>query len=197
MPNGRAAIVEYMKYKEITLEQGSAAWRRWRNEGVGASDAPAVMGENRFKSRSDLLYEKKHQADEPPNAAMREGTRLEPQARAAYEQSVGFSVAPLCIESLEYPWLKASLDGISEKRDSLVEIKCGQAAMGQAQRGIIPRYYHGQIQHQLMITGLEEIDYWCYRPEGGGILLQKARDNVYIRRLFKAELAFYKEMQDR
>ena len=69
-----------MEYKEITLEQGSSAWLAWRNEGIGASDASTIMGENRFKSREELLHEKIHQINEPANAAMNEGTRLEPQA---------------------------------------------------------------------------------------------------------------------
>ncbi len=174
-----------MKYIEITLEQGSSAWLAWRNEGIGASDASTIMGENRFKSREKLLHEKIHQINELTNAAMMEGTRLEPQARVAYEKSVGFNVEPLCIESLEYPLLKASLDGISQKRDSLVEIKCGKRAMREALRGIIPKYYYGQLQHQLMVSGLEKINYWCYRPENGGVLLEALHDSSYIRKLFK------------
>ncbi len=185
-----------MEYKEITLEQGSSAWLAWRNEGIGASDASTIMGENRFKSREELLHKKIHQINEPANAAMMEGTRLEPQAKMAYEKSVGFNVEPLCIESIEYPWLKASLDGISQKRDSLVEIKCGKSAMREAQRGIVPTYYYGQIQHQLMVTGLDKIDYWCYRPESGGILLEALRDNSYIRRLLMIELEFYNAMNN-
>jgi len=185
-----------MEYKEIILEQGSTVWLTWRNEGIGASDAATIMGENRFKSPQVLLYEKKHQIIEPPNAAMMEGTQLEPQARMAYKKTAGVNVEPLCIESLEYPWLKASLDGISNKRDSLVEIKCGKSAMREAQRGAIPKYYYGQIQHQLMITGLEKIDYWCYRPEEGGILLEAQRDDSYIGKLFKTELEFYSAMKN-
>ena len=49
-----------MKYKEIDLEQGSDAWLNWRNDGIGASDASTIMGENQFKSADEMLYEKKH-----------------------------------------------------------------------------------------------------------------------------------------
>jgi len=185
-----------VRYKEITLTQGSNGWLKWRNEGIGASDASAIMGENRFKSRGELLYEKIHQINEPPNAAMMEGKLLEPEARIAYEKAVGFSVEALCIESIEHPWLRASLDGISQKRDALVEIKCGKSAMRTAGRGTIPDYYYGQIQHQLMITGLERLDFWCYRPEYGGILLEAERDNPYIHRLLNTELEFYNAMKN-
>ena len=67
--------------------------------------------------------------------------------------------------------------------------------MRKAQEGYIPDYYYGQIQHQLMITGLEEIDYWCYRPEYGGILIKTERDDAYINELFEAESKFYKAMK--
>jgi len=183
-----------MQYREILLIQGSAEWLTWRSGGIGASDAATVMGENRFKSRDKLLHEKKHQLSEPVNAAMIEGTQLEPEARKAYETHKGQTVAPLCIESIEYPWLRASLDGISTDRGTLVEIKCGKSAMREAQRGLIPKYYYGQIQHQLMITGLEKIDYWCFRPEFGGIPLEASRDDAYIKKLLAAENAFYHEL---
>ena len=38
-----------------------------------------------------------------------------------------------------------------------MEIKCGKSTMREAQRGVIPKYYYGQIQHQLMVTGLEKL----------------------------------------
>ena len=185
-----------MKYKEINLEQGSDAWLNWRNDGIGASDASTIMGENQFKSADKLLYEKKHRINEPSNEAMKEGTRLEPEARRAYEKETNINVTPLCVESIKYPWLRASLDGISKKGDILVEIKCGKSSMRKAQQGYIPNYYHGQIQHQLMITGLEKIDYWCYRPKYGGILIETERDDLYIDKLFEAELKFYKAMKN-
>jgi putative phage-type endonuclease len=185
-----------MEYKEIILLQGSSAWLSWQNGGIGASDAAIIMGENRFNSPKRLLHEKKNQINEPPNSAMMEGTLLETEARIVYEKFVKFKVEPLCIESVEFPWLRASLDGISKNKDSIVEIKCGKSAMREAQRGVIPEYYYGQIQHQLMITGLDKIDYWCYRPEYGGILLEAKRNDPYISKLFKVELEFYAEMQN-
>ena len=184
-----------MRYQEINLEQGTPAWLEWRHDGIGASDAATIMGKNPFKRAEKLLYEKRHRINEPSTAVMAEGSRLEPEARRAYQKQIGIEVEPLCIESIEYPWLRASLDGISSQRDHMVEIKCGKSAMVQARRGKIPVYYYGQVQHQLMITGLEKIDYWCYRPESGGVLLQAERDDPYINELFKKELRFYSKMK--
>ena len=43
----------------VPLEQGSAAWLEWRGQGIGASDAPIVMGESPFMSAEELLREKR------------------------------------------------------------------------------------------------------------------------------------------
>ena len=40
------------------LEQGSREWHAWRKGVIGASDAPKIMGENPWGSRSSLLDEK-------------------------------------------------------------------------------------------------------------------------------------------
>jgi putative phage-type endonuclease len=45
-------------YDTVDHEQGSAAWLAWRHGGIGASDAPALMGENPWKSERRLMTEK-------------------------------------------------------------------------------------------------------------------------------------------
>jgi hypothetical protein len=68
-------------YKIVDLEQGSRKWLDWRYEGIGASDAPAIMGENPWKSRQRLLLEKRSRRDAAKNSRMNKGTTLEPEAR--------------------------------------------------------------------------------------------------------------------
>ena len=41
-----------------------------------------------------------------------------------------------------------------------------------------------------MITGLEVIDYWCYKSEKESILQTIDRDDEHINKLFKAEKEF-------
>lgn len=163
-------------------------------EGIGASDASCIMGENKFKSARALLYEKRARIKPSVNAAMAEGTRLEASARRSYEQRQSIRVEPLCIESTEHNWLRASLDGINAERDMIVEIKCGKSAFKQARLRRIPSYYYGQLQHQLMVSGLLSIDYWCYRREVGGVLLRMERNERYIKGLLQREKEFYQLM---
>ena len=72
-------------YAVVELEQGSREWLEWRHKGIGASDAPAIMSENPWKSATELLREKCGPArDLGLNAAMARGTQLEPEARRRY-----------------------------------------------------------------------------------------------------------------
>ena len=184
-----------MKYEVVELEQDTEQWLEWRHTGIGGSDASTIMGENRFKSPVQLLYEKKNRIDEPSNEAMAEGKRLEPHARTDYVKKTNKDVHPICIQSVEYPWLLASLDGLSADRKKLVEIKCGKSSYRRATYEEVPEYYKGQLQHQLMITGLQSLDYWCYRPSSPGILLSVERDERYIELLFEEEKTFYEQMK--
>ena len=181
-------------YKEVNLKQGTLQWKQWRLGGFGASDIPVLMGENPWKSIDELLKEKAGHGRDFQNSAMRRGTILEPEARREYCKKVGFNVSSLCLQHKDYFWAKASLDGISSNRKNVVEIKCGESVYRKAQYSEVPRYYYGQLQHILFVTGLDMIDYWCYLPERGGILIQVERDNAYISELIRKGEEFKKHL---
>ncbi len=42
----------------VELEQGTKAWHAWRRSGIGASEAPTIMGENPFETCEELLEKK-------------------------------------------------------------------------------------------------------------------------------------------
>ncbi len=194
MPGRFDVSMSEQLFDTVEMEQGTDAWLEWRYSGIGASEASTVMGDNRFESPAELLNKKLNRLRTEPNEKMRLGTALEPEARERYVQETGIVVEPRCLQSKEHSWLIASMDGISETYDHAVEIKCGKSAYGQAQKGHVPSYYYGQLQHQLMITGLGSIDYWCYWPGCEGILQTVGRDDSYIERLFRAELAFMERL---
>ena len=183
-------------FNVLHFEQGSKEWLEWRHTGIGASDASTVMGDNRFESPEELLYAKKNKIIEPPNEAMKKGTRLEPIARDLYIEKTGIKVIPLCLQDKKDPWIIASMDGITKDFTHIVEIKCGQSAYWQANKGIVPDYYYGQLQHQMMITGLKEVDYWCYWPDQKPILQNVKRDETYIKSMYKREKEFIRKLYE-
>jgi len=184
-------------FNVLHFEQGSEEWLEWRHTGIGASDASTVMGDNRFESPEELLYAKKNRINEPPNEAMKKGTRLEPIARDLYISETGIEVVPLCLQDKKYPWIIASMDGITEDFKHIVEIKCGKSAYWHARKRIgPPDYYYGQLQHQMMITGLKEVDYFCYWPGETSVLQVVKRDENYIKSMFRAEQAFMRRLNE-
>jgi len=185
-------------YKIVNLTQGTPIWHDWRIKGIGASDAPAIMGENPWKSRDRLLKEKLEGLNFEPNKAMRRGTELEPVARSRYEQLTGIKTRPVCLESSQFEWLKASIDGLTHDGRSVVEIKCGESVYKHVSSlRQVPKYYFGQLQHILAVTGLARIDFWCYLPDRPEVHLRVVRDNYYIDRLIKTETKFWEELNRR
>lgn len=184
-------------YSFIELDQDSAQWRKWRAEGIGGSDAAAVLGLSRYKRPAWLARLKCGWIEEdPPGPAALEGKQLEPEARWLYIEKTGIVVRPVCIQSTEMPWLRASLDGLSVDRRRVVEIKCGRRNYEEVSaHGAVPSHYYAQVQHVLAVTGLDRCDYWSYRPHEEPVLLEVPRNDEYIARLIEVEARFWAEVE--
>jgi putative phage-type endonuclease len=156
------------------------------------------MGFNPWKSRLELWEQKvlgwEDQQDPAAIRRMEEGQRLEPIARKAYIDYMGIVVTPMVVESDEYPMLSASLDGITLDLSRAVEIKCGASSHRSARDNLIPAYYICQLQHQMLVTGLQSIDYFSYTPDEC-ICLNVKRDDEFIQELLEKELEFWHHMQ--
>lgn len=183
-------------YTLIDLEQGTSEWLAWRSNGIGASDAPAIMGENPWKSQARLLSEKLGTAKKfAGNAAMARGTALEPEARERYVGTSGIRVDPACLQSNQYEWLRASVDGLAADGSAVVEIKIGESVYSKtASTGQVPSYYVGQLQHILAVTNLPYIDFFCWLPDRPEVHLRVNRDDDYIERLVATEKAFWQRL---
>jgi putative phage-type endonuclease len=185
-------------YTIVDLQQGSAEWLRWRHDGIGASEAAALMGQNPWRSTGALFAEKVApprfgaQRKQRPRAAVADlfgtGTTptqrdngLEAQARRLYRAQYGSAVAPICLVSTERPWQRASLDGADLATGCLLEIKCGGGTYATvAKSGRVPGHYIGQLQQTLAVTGLDAIDFWVWLPGRTPLLITERRDDVYI-----------------
>lgn len=181
----------------VELEQGTSEWHAWRRGGIGASESAAILGENPFKTRWDALLQKVDDLREPTSPAMVRGTELEPRARRAFEEHTGLVFAPMCLQSTQHDWLRASVDGMTPEADRVVEIKCGEGAYKRSRRGRVPPYYMPQLQHILAVTGLDLIDYWCWLPGKRPIHLEVPRDPRHIHRILVAGEAFWAQVVER
>lgn len=139
----------------VQLVQGSAEWHAHRRGLRNASETPAVLGLSPWVTPYQLWLLKTGRAEPAVNAAMRNGTALEPLARHAYEVETGHVMQPLVLQDGLY---SASLDGMTLYGDLIVEIKCpykgaGSALWQSVEGGQVPDHYAAQIQHQLMVSG--------------------------------------------
>src|SRR5258707_2571109 len=107
------------------LKENTPEWHRWRLQGLGASDAPVVMGDAPFRTRRFLWSVKTGLARESAvGPAARRGRTLEYAARIAYERYTGIQMEPLCLVHDGLEWMRASLDGLSFDGAIALEIKC-------------------------------------------------------------------------
>jgi putative phage-type endonuclease len=172
------------------LLQGSPEWIEFRRHHIGASEAATVMGLNPWQTKQSLWEEKVLGWTKEISDAMERGTKMENQARHAYQLETGKLVSPLVAEDDTYSYISASFDGLSEDRKHCVEIKCGKSSHKLARAGEIPIYYQAQLQQQMYVSGLEEIDYWSF-DGSEGILLTLVRDNEFIKELVEREKEFW------
>lgn len=153
--------------KIIDLPQGSAEWLAWRKSRLTATDIPIILGSNPFKTKLELWEEKLGlRAPVGLNDAMRRGMMLETPARCLASVELEIAFNPIVCESSEYPWLAASLDGISQLGNHILEIKCtGMEKHIQSVNKCYPIYYYDQMQTQLLCTRAEKCFYMSYHPE--------------------------------
>lgn len=177
--------------------QGSPEWLEMRKSKIGASDAPIIMGVSPWKTAYELWEEKTGRKESPIMTPwMKRGHDLEPIARSNFEKLIDEDVFPDVIFHEEHDFLMASLDGISMDGKTLVEIKCpGKEAHSIAMAGNIPEHYMPQLQHQLMITGLDKMYYYSF-DGNDGIPIVVNRDDDYIKELLAKELEFWEHMQN-
>lgn len=164
----------------VTMAQNTPEWLAWRTTGIGASDAPILLGVSPWKSREELLAEKRaarggpqtRSFDKPMNRAMKWGKDLESEVVGWYTGLTGIPVAPVCCVHADLPWVKASLDGWSDEVPRVLEVKCpfNQRAgtHDKALGGEVPDYYWPQLVHQALTTGCLRIDYVSYDPRRQG-----------------------------
>jgi putative phage-type endonuclease len=166
-------------------------WLEWRRQGIGSSDAAIIMGMSPWRTQYELWTDKVYGYKGEDNSSMARGRELEPVARKWFEDTMNVCLFPKNKVNLEHEWIRASLDGMDVEDTMAVEIKCPNkedhaAAVGNK----VPEKYWPQVQHQLLVTGLEGM-YYCSFNGCEGAIVEVARDNTYIRSMFEEENKFW------
>ena len=179
--------------KIINLEQGSKEWLSWRKTVITATDCSCIMGSNPWTTAYKCWQRKLGLIPEQEsNEAMERGKRLEPEARTQFIERYGINMTSEVVESTEFDFLGASLDGISEDGSAILEIKCGGSKLHQmALNQEIPQYYLDQIQHQLLVTGASRCFYYSYDGHNG-ICIEVLPDTEFKARFMPKAREFWR-----
>jgi len=174
-------------------------WLAWRRAGIGASDAPTIMGVSPWGTPYKLWCDKTGLTPlvDSNSWATDRGNELEPMARADYELMHGLDMPVVLAAHAEYPFLRASLDGYNAEHKIILEIKCpGAADHASAAGGKVPDKYFPQLQHQLLVTGAAKAHYYSFDGRKAH-LVEVLPDHSYIQGLLKKELAFWQCVTDK
>ena len=154
--------------KIVNIPQHGNQWHAWRSSVITATTASAIMESNPWCSPYQAWQRMLGLIPEQEEtAAMRRGKELEEQARFSFMERYNMVMVPECVESDEFNFLGASLDGLSVDCKSILEIKCGKSSHELALEGVIPFYYQHQILHQLICTRAEKCFYYSFDGENG------------------------------
>ena len=168
-------------------------WLSWRRQGIGASDAPVIMGQSPWQKAHQLLLHqdraKRRTAGQRRHAAGQDARTAGP---AGVCQPHRYRGRPVCVQSRDHtPGCGPAWTGLSADGRRVVEIKCpGEKDHQLADSGSVPEKYYAQLQHILAVTGLAEIHYWSFRSDHT-VLLKVDRDEPFIAGLIEKEAAFW------
>lgn len=141
--------------EELTYDR----WLEYRKTGIGGSDASVVCGINKYKTPIELWMEKTGQLPyQEAGEATYWGTQLEPMVKSEFTKRTGIEVKLVkqLLQSEEYPFMQANLDGICDHPDygtCIFEAKTASAYKANEWDNSIPAEYLLQIQHYMAVTG--------------------------------------------
>jgi len=194
----RANIVTYASRED---------WLAHRHDGIGASEAAAILGVNPYLSPFALWSEKLGLVE--PRAmsdAMAWGLKLEPLVAEHYAQETGrqvYTPAPWTVHvSGPRPWMRATLDREvrCETQPGVIgvlELKTANARLVDQWDEEPPLPYVIQVQHQLAVTGY----LWGSLAVliGGQTFrwVDIPRNDAFIAILIQKEAEFWRRLVDR
>ena len=180
--------LKYLKLVEI--DKWSQDWNQWVSAGISSFDASSVMDQNRYKTSKELIKDKKSNSLNYSIDRLEELSDLEKQALKAYRANSSKTkltkLKHFSFEDKKNPGLISTIM-MTQDHQSALEIKTDESSYFQAKSGFVSAATQCELQHQLMITGLRQINYWCYLKGYDGILIKVDQDETFINNLLDLE----------
>lgn len=181
---------------DVAKTEDKENWHEWRRQGIGGSDAAAVLGLSKpgWSTPLDVYLDKRGEKERSePTLRQRLGNELEPIVLNLAEERLGSDIVnrqAWCIHA-EHDWMRCTLDG--QTGSAIVQAKTSSTMDGWGEDGSddIPIYYQVQVQHEMAVTGLV----MAYVPVLFNLsefrIYVIPRDNEAIEAIIAAEQSFW------
>jgi putative phage-type endonuclease len=188
--------------KVIDIQQRSAEWHAWRKGGVTATSCAVILGKNPDKTKLQLWRELVG-LDTAPDLGcipqVRRGVKFEPLALQAFEEMYGELGLPICAESSDHPFMRASFDGLLACNEP-VEIKnlsddnhLEVLALREKSKAYL--LYRWQLWHQMIVSGASRGYLWCWSPKHEPICLVVELNDVVEQQIIGEERRFWEMVE--
>lgn len=156
----------------VDIEQGTDEWHAYRKRFFNASDAPAMMGVSKYKSRDELIKEFTHGKSKVSSWTQKifdQGHLIEAVARPIGSIIIGSELSPIVAN--DGGCLSASLDGITKDHKIIWEHKMlNKAIRGYRSAEDIELHYLYQIEQELLVTGAEQCLFMATKWSGSELV---------------------------
>lgn len=178
-----------------TLGMPREEWLELRRQGIGGSDAAAIVGLDRYRSAFDVYAEKIGlKPEQPDNEAMRQGRDLEGYVASRFCEQTGKKVRRrnAILQHPEHHWMLGNIDRWVVGENAGFEAKT-TSVLNRAKfnQGEFPPNYYVQCVHYMAVTGAER---WYLAV----LVLNKSfhvftieRDEAEVQALIAAEKDFW------
>lgn len=147
-----------------TEDMQEETWLQYRRNGIGGSDAAAVIGLSPYKTARDVYFEKLGREPEDNNTsgwvAMEVGKRLEDLVAAIFAKKTGFRIwqEKVMYRHPLFPFMLADVDYFFETSDGTVGIlECKTANIHTKEKwenDAVPYHYEVQCRHYMAVKNL-------------------------------------------
>ena len=178
-----------------TLDITRKEWLELRRQGLGGSDAAAIIGLDRYRSAFDVYAEKIGlKSEEPDNEAMRQGRDLEQYVAERFMEATGKKVRRrnAMLQHPEYPFMTANIDRWVVGENAGFEAKT-TSVLNRAKfaQGEFPPNYYVQCVHYMAVTGAERWYLAVLVLNNAFHVFTIERDDAEIQALIEAEKDFW------
>ena len=192
-----------MNRTTASVQQGTPEWHALRARYFTASEAAAMMGCSPYESRAELLRRKASGISEEPDAARQRlferGHAAEAAARPAAEEAIGEELFPAVMTAeVEGLPLLASLDGLTMDGRIAWEHKLMSERINKAliETDMPPMDHVWQMEHQLLVSGAEEVHYWASTGQGPYAMRTYRSDPARRKALIEGWKKFQRDLND-